>query len=239
MSTSGTIKNPVFCAIDMPHIEAAALAKTIAPAVGGLKLGKEFFTAHGPQGVDRVRAAGGLDLFLDLKFHDIPNTVAGAVRAALPLSPFMMTIHAAGGPAMIRAAAEAAGEAAEMAPLILAVTVLTSLNDDDLAAVGVNSNATDQVRRLAELAQANGAGGAVCSPHEIEVLRADRGPDFALVVPGIRPAGSDAGDQKRVMTPRQAMDLGATHLVIGRPITSAADPLVSAQAIADELAAET
>jgi len=236
-----TPKNPVFCAIDTTDLDAAmTLAGRIAGSVGGIKLGKEFFTSHGPQGVNRV-TAGGLPLFLDLKFHDIPNTVAGAVRAATAaVRPFMMTIHAAGGPAMLRAAAAAADEAATAAgvprPLILGVTVLTSLDDGDLRAVGVTAPMSDQVVRLAELSRACELDGVICSPHEIAELRRTLGADFKLVVPGIRPAGSSAGDQKRVMTPREALDLGADYLVIGRPITQAADPAAAAGAIAAEIA---
>jgi orotidine-5'-phosphate decarboxylase len=242
MILAANIKNPVFCAIDMPDLAAAQkLATDLGGAAGGIKLGKEFFTAHGPQGIHQTRDAGGVPVFLDLKFHDIPNTVAGAVRVACDMKPYMMTIHASGGPAMIRAAADAATQGADQSgyarPLIIAVTVLTSLDQADLNAVGVSDTPSDQVRRLAALAQENGADGIVCSPLEIEVLRQDLGPDFVLVVPGIRPAGTDAGDQKRVMTPEEAMQAGATHLVIGRPITQAADPAAAARAIADSLSA--
>ena len=237
-----TVVDPVFCAIDTPDVGAAEkLAVDLKGAAGGIKLGKEFFTANGPDGVIRVRDAGGVPVFLDLKFHDIPNTVAGAVRIACKMIPYMMTIHASGGPAMIRAAADAAvagGDANGGArPQIIAVTVLTSLDQADLKAVGVSDTPSDQVRRLAALAQQNGADGIVCSPHEIEVLRQDLGPDFVLVVPGIRPKGTDAGDQKRVMTPEEAVQLGASHLVIGRPITQASDPAAAARAIFDSLAA--
>ncbi len=240
MTNDPVLPNPVFCAIDTTDLDVgAALAVALTGAVGGLKLGKEFFTRHGPDGVRRLTSAQELPLFLDLKFHDIPNTVAGAIRAACPMSPYLITIHAAGGPAMIAAAAEAATQGAEAAgvgrPNILAVTVLTSMDQADLVAVGVNDTPSDQVRRLAALAQQNGADGVVCSPLEIEVLRADLGPDFLLVVPGIRPAGSNQGDQKRVMTPAEAMARGASHLVIGRPITQAADPATAARAIAAEL----
>ncbi len=241
MTMSSQPTNPVFCAIDTPDaMQAAALAQALAPVAGGLKLGKEFFTALGPEGVRHVMATSGLNLFLDLKFHDIPNTVAGAVRAACLLGPYMMTIHAAGGPAMIRAAADAAMAGADTfeidRPRIMAVTVLTSLDDGDLEATGVSHSAADQVRRLAELAQTSGADGVVCSPHEIATLREDRGADFDLIVPGIRPAGSAAGDQKRVMTPAEAMALGASHLVIGRPITQADDPAAACRDIVAGLA---
>jgi orotidine-5'-phosphate decarboxylase len=240
MSNPSAIANPVFCAIDTPDLTAAQkLVTDLGGAAGGIKLGKEFFTAHGPAGIHQTRDAAGVPLFLDLKFHDIPNTVAGAVRIACTMKPYMMTIHSSGGPAMIKAAADAATSGAEetslMRPLIIAVTVLTSLDQADLNAVGITASPADQVRRLGALAQQNGADGIVCSPLEIEVLRKDLGPDFVLVVPGIRPAGTDAGDQKRVMTPEEAMQAGASHLVIGRPITQAPDPAAAARAIADSL----
>jgi orotidine-5'-phosphate decarboxylase len=177
-------------------------------------------------------------LFLDLKFHDIPNTVTGAVRAAAKfLAPNMLTIHASGGPAMIRAAADAAAEFGAARPMILAVTILTSMDEADLKAVGVTDSAEDQVLRLAALAQANGADGVICSPREILALRRLCGPDFKLVVPGIRPKGADHGDQKRVKTPLEAMNDGASYLVIGRPITGAADPAAAVSSIVGELAA--
>ncbi|MFC4271621.1 orotidine-5'-phosphate decarboxylase [Sneathiella chungangensis] len=231
-------QNAVFTAIDTIDLEAAiALGRALAPISGGLKLGKEFFTSHGPQGVLAV-AGDRTPLFLDLKFHDIPNTVAGGVRAAAKfLQPSMLTIHASGGPAMIRAAADASAEFGEGRPLILGVTVLTSMDDADLRAVGVNSPAEEQVLRLAELAQANGADGVICSPREIQALRQTCGPDFKLVVPGIRPLGSDHGDQKRVKTPVEAITDGASYLVIGRPITGAPDPAAAASAIVGDIAA--
>jgi len=225
------LKNPVLTAIDTIDLGAArTLARDLEPVSGGIKLGKEFFTAHGPQGVLDV-VGKAQPLFLDLKFHDIPNTVAGAVRAATKaMTPNMLTIHACGGPAMIRAAAEAAAEF-DAPPWILAVTVLTSMDEADLAATGVNSSPADQVLRLATLAQANGADGVICSPLEIAALRAECGPDFKLVTPGIRPAGADHGDQKRVKTPNEALSDGADCLVIGRPITGQADPVAAARQI--------
>ncbi len=226
--------NPVFCAIDTPDLDiAAALAGQVAPHVGGLKLGLEFFNANGPDGVRAVTALGK-PLFLDLKLHDIPNTVAGGIRSATALAPAFITIHASGGRAMMRAAADAATEAADKhgvtRPRLLGVTVLTSLDDADLAAVGQDADVSNQVGRLAALARESGLDGLICAPQEIARLRALCGPDFTLMVPGIRPAGADRGDQKRVMTPAEAMALGADHLVIGRPITRAAD---SAKAAAD------
>jgi len=207
--------------------------------VGGIKLGLEFFNAHGPSGVADV-AGGRGDLFLDLKYHDIPNTVAGAVRAATALRPMILNVHAGGGRAMMRAALEAAqGESARLGiprPKVIAVTVLTSMDESDLDDVGQQGPAADQVVRLARLTRDCGLDGVVCSPREITAIRDACGPDFLLVVPGIRPAGSAAGDQKRVMTPRQAIDAGADWLVIGRPITGAPDPAAVAAEIAGELA---
>jgi len=229
----------ILCAIDTPDLEAAAtLARTLKGAVGGVKLGKEFFTANGPAGVRRI-AGAGLPIFLDLKFHDIPNTVAGAVRAAGALGCFMLTIHASGGAAMIRAAAKAAEEAGRNGkrPLVVAVTVLTSLSEADLAAVGQTGPVEAQVLRLARLAKENGADGVVASPREATALRAALGPDFTLVVPGVRPTGVAAGDQIRVTTPADAMSAGADYLVIGRPITGAPDPRAAARAITYQIAA--
>jgi len=234
------IRNPVFCALDTTDPQAAlALCRRLAGLVGGLKLGLEFFSANGPEGV-RAVVDGGLPLFLDLKFHDIPNTVAGAVKAAVRLGPAMTTLHASGGREMMAAAVDAAGEAATKwgvaRPQLLAVTVLTSISQGDLAESGVAGPVVDQVKRLAALAQEAGVDGVVCSPHEVDVLRAQCGPGFHLVIPGIRPAWSAANDQKRVLTPREAMAKGADWLVIGRPITAAADPAAAAGRIQDELA---
>lgn len=231
-------KDRIFVALDTPEVERARrLASALNGEIGGVKIGKEFFTAQGPDG---VRAAiGGERLFLDLKFHDIPNTVAGALRSAVHLRPFMVTVHASGGRAMMEAAAEAAREAAEDAavprPKVMGITVLTSLDENDLAAVGQRGPVAEQVRRLAALARESGLDGVVCSPHEIECLRTDCGPDFLLLVPGIRPTWAAAGDQKRVMTPGEAVAKGADYLVIGRPITAEADPLAAARRIVDEL----
>ncbi len=227
----------VFVALDTPDMDGAlSLAGSLAGLVGGIKLGKAFFTANGPQGVKRA-AAAGLPVFLDLKFHDIPNTVADAVRAALALAPVMVTVHASGGAAMMRAAADAAGEAGTNRPLVLGVTVLTSLGADDLAASGVAGPVPDQVMRLARLAQASGLDGVVCSAREAAALRAECGAGFKLVVPGIRPAGAAAGDQKRTATPAEAIATGADYLVIGRPVTGADDPAQAARAIIDEIEA--
>jgi len=228
-------QNPVFCALDTTDVgKAAAWARAIKPYVGGLKIGMEFFNANGPQGVAKV-ADIGLPIFLDLKLHDIPNTVAGGIRALLPLGIAITNIHASGGPAMMRAAADEAAKAGVKRPKILGVTMLTSLDASDLAATGVTGTASEQVVRLGKLARASGLDGVVCSAHEIEPLRRALGKDFMLVVPGIRPAGAALADQKRVMTPREALALGATILVVGRPITEAADPAQAARAIRDEL----
>ena len=235
-----TVKDRIFVALDTRDLGGAAeLARVLAGEVGGIKIGKEFFTAQGPDGVRAV--AGGARLFLDLKFHDIPNTVAGALRAVVGLRPFMVNVHASGGRAMMQAAAEAARDAAEelavARPLVLGVTVLTSLDAADLAAVGQRGPPGDQAARLARLAQASGLDGVVCGPREIAALRGACGPDFVLVVPGIRPGWAAAGDQKRIMTPAEAVAAGADYLVIGRPITGAADPLAAARRILADPAA--
>ncbi|MBT7943228.1 MAG: orotidine-5'-phosphate decarboxylase [Alphaproteobacteria bacterium] len=226
--------NRIFVALDTTDLDhALALGRDLAGLVGGVKGGKEFFTALGPDGVRAVTELG-MPVFLDLKFHDIPATVAGAVRAALALNPYMLNVHASGGAAMMQAAAAASGEAADK-PLVLAVTVLTSLSDDDLASVGVGGDTASQVLRLAQLAQLSGLDGVVCSAREAEALRAALGPDFKLVVPGIRPDWAASDDQKRITTPSQAVALGADYLVIGRPITGADNPAAAAKRIADEL----
>lgn len=226
-------RNPILCAIDTPdRARAQRLVSALAGSVGGVKLGLEFFTANGPEGVRE--AAQGTDLFLDLKLHDIPNTVAGAVKSALVLDPLLLTLHCAGGPTMLRAAVEARGARRTK---LLGVTVLTSLDASDLAATGQAGPVESQVRRLALLAKEAGLDGVVCSPQEVALLRQACGPGFLLVVPGIRPAGSAAGDQKRVQTPRAAIEAGADYLVIGRPITEASDPAGAARAILAELSA--
>ncbi|MFE0754639.1 orotidine-5'-phosphate decarboxylase [Inquilinus sp. NPDC058860] len=231
--------NPVFCAIDAPTLdEAKRLTGLVANAVGGIKLGLEFFMAAGPEGVRAARPTG-VPLFLDIKLHDIPNTVAGAIRSVVPLSPTYITLHAAGGRAMMQAAAEAAASEADKLgvprPKLLGVTVLTSLDVADLEAVGQGMEVAGQVERLARLAESSGLDGIVCAPTEIARLRRILKPSTVLMVPGIRPPGAAAGDQKRVMTPKEAMEAGATHLVIGRPITGAADPAAAARDIAAQL----
>ena len=231
-------RDRIFVALDTHDLgRAAALARDLAGLVGGVKIGKEFFTAHGPDGVRAV--AGGVPLFLDLKFHDIPNTVAGALRSAIHLRPAFVNVHAAGGRAMLEAAVQAVAEGAEDAdvprPQLLGVTVLTSLSDDDLREVGQSGPVADQVVRLARLARSCGLDGVVCSPREIAVLRAACGPDFVLMVPGIRPSWAAAGDQKRTMTPAEALAAGADYLVIGRPVTEAPDAAAAARRIVEEI----
>ncbi len=219
----------LIAAIDTPdQARAAALVSAVAPHCGLIKFGLEYFLANGPEG---LKAAQGAPVFLDLKLHDIPNTVAGAVRAVSPLGVKMLTIHASGGAAMVAAAAEAAALSPNP-PKILAVTVLTSLDSSALSETGVGGGATQQVLRLGRLALDNGADGLVCSAHEIAALRDAFGERPILVVPGIRPAGSAVGDQARVMTPEAAIAAGADYIVVGRPITSAPDPGASARVIA-------
>ena len=256
----------LFVAVDTPdEKDAVALGTSLAALDGvGIKLGLEFFGSLGPQGIAAVKAAApSTPIFLDLKFHDIPNTVAGVIHSILPLEPTLITLHSSGGPAMMKAAVRqspcplrfrclfiimpmlasqvaAAAEGAEKRgctrPKLLAVTVLTSLDDADLAAVGQSTPAEAQVVRLAELAQSCGMDGVVCSAREIEPIRKACGKDFVLVVPGIRPAGADHGDQKRVVTPAAAITSGASCLVVGRPITQAADPQQAAAGILAEIA---
>jgi orotidine-5'-phosphate decarboxylase len=228
----------LFVALDTPDAgKAFSLARALAPVGCGMKLGLEFFSAQGPDGVRKIiDAAPESALFLDLKFHDIPNTVAAAVRSALALSPFVLNVHAGGGGAMMKAAADAARTASPR-PLVIAVTVLTSLDDNDLASVGQSAPAADQVVRLARLARASQLDGVVCSAHEAAPLRRALGPGFLLIVPGIRPPGADQGDQKRVMGPKDAIAAGADFLVVGRPITEASDPVSAARAIVADIAA--
>lgn len=226
------MSNPIIAALDVSTPdEALALAAEVAPAVGAFKIGKELFVAAGPDIVRRVRDTGA-EVFLDLKFHDIPNTVAKAVASAARLDVQLLTVHASGGTTMLRAAQEAAGE---NGPLVLGVTVLTSMDESDLAELGISKSPRDQVRHLAQLATAAGLKGLVCSPKEIAPLRELLPAEVQLVTPGIRPAGTDAGDQKRVLTPAEAIAAGANRLVIGRPIYAAENPRAAAEAILESL----
>ena len=218
--------SPVFVAIDTPSLERALALGEQLRSAGGVKLGLEFFAANGPAGVERI-AELGLPVFLDLKLHDIPNTVGKAVEALAPLEPAVLTVHAAGGQAML----EAAKGAAPRGTKVVAVTVLTSLDSDDLRSTGIEGEPERQVGRLADLARSAGLDGIVCSGGEVEAARA-AWPGGFFVVPGVRPAGSVAGDQKRTVTPREALDRGASILVIGRPITAAPDPAAALRDIA-------
>jgi orotidine-5'-phosphate decarboxylase len=220
------MKGPIYLALDTTDLGAARdLANRVRHHVGGIKLGLEFFTANGLPGV-REMAELGLPLFLDLKLHDIPNTVAKAVRALSGIEPAVLTVHAAGGRAMM----EDAKAAAPTGTKVVAVTVLTSLDDEDLAAVGISSDSHGQVERLTALARDSGLDGVVCSGNEVRAAK-HAWPGGFFVVPGVRPANGDAGDQKRTITPRQALDNGASILVIGRPISQAANPDEAARSI--------
>jgi orotidine-5'-phosphate decarboxylase len=222
---------PIAVALDAPDLETAARwAGLVTPHVSTLKIGLELYLRYGPEVVASVRGASGVQIFLDLKLHDIPATVAAAARAVARLRPAMLTVHAAGGPAAVRAAAEALPDTR-----VVAVTVLTSLSEADLLRIGLAGPASDAVRRLATLAVEAGARGLVCSPQEVAAVRAEVGADILLVTPGVRPAGADSNDQARVATPVEALRAGADLLVIGRPITGAADPGAAASAIAASL----
>ena len=222
--------NPIFVALDTQDVHhAAAIARDVSGIAAGVKLGLEFFYANGEEGVLRI-AEHGTRVFLDLKLHDIPNTVEKAVRALAHLEPAILTVHAAGGKAMMSAAKAAAPSGTK----VVGVTVLTSLDKDDLASVGVRSSPETQVERLADLARESGLDGIVCSGAEIAAVRKQWSDGF-FVVPGVRPAGGEVGDQKRVVTPAQAMADGASVLVIGRPITAANDPKRAIMDIASTL----
>ena len=222
--------SPIYVAIDTPDLDRALiLAKAVKRHAGGLKLGLEFFAANGPEGVGEI-AHLGMPVFLDLKLHDIPNTVAKAIQALRPLEPAVLTVHGAGGRAML----EEAKAAAPAATKVVAVTVLTSLDEDDLAATGIGGSPHDQVERLARLAKSAGLDGIVCSGNEVKAARKAWSNGF-FVVPGIRPSDGNSADQKRIMTPRKAMDSGASILVIGRPVTGAPDPDEALRAIAATL----
>lgn len=230
-----SVSSPVIVALDYDNAEAAlAMAGQLDPAVCRVKVGKELFTIAGPDLVRKLVEAG-FQVFLDLKFHDIPNTVAAAVRAAANLGVWMVNVHASGGERMMRAAVEALAPLGEQRPLLIGVTVLTSTAEDELAPVGVTRPLKEQVVALAHLAKDSGLDGVVCSAQEAEPLKAACGKEFALVTPGIRPAGSDAGDQRRIVTPVQALKNGSDYLVIGRPITGADNPAQALAAIVEDI----
>jgi len=232
--------NPILVALDVESaVKAVELADALRGSVGGFKIGKQLFTAAGPSMVRELTGKGDR-VFLDLKFHDIPNTVAGAVQSAIATGAWMVNVHASGGSAMMKAAAEAAARTARALgkprPLVIAVTVLTSMDDRALSEVGVSRKMIDQVVHLAKLAQASGLDGVVASPQEVTAIRAACGPDFQIVTPGIRPADQQGkDDQARTLTPAEAMMAGASYLVIGRPITAAANPREAAEKISATL----
>jgi orotidine-5'-phosphate decarboxylase len=228
-------ERPVIVALDFPTSAAAlALAEQLDPSRCNVKVGKELFTRGGPD-VVRALVGQGFRVFLDLKFHDIPNTVGAACAAAADLGVWMLNVHASGGPAMLRAARAATGDTADR-PKLIAVTVLTSLDDNDLAAAGYAGDTTTTASKLAALTAECQLDGVVCSPKEINAMRVERGDDFLLVTPGIRPVGSESGDQKRTMTPVEALQAGGSYLVIGRPITAQPEPMAALAAIEATLA---
>lgn len=229
------MKNKLIVALDVPTLaQAQKLVETLSPTVVCYKIGKELFTSEGPAVVKMVHDKGG-KVFLDLKFHDIPNTVAGAVRAAAKLGVWMVNVHASGGADMMREAIQAAAGTPNP-PLVIGVTVLTSMNEEGLKEIGVTNTAVgEQVVRLAKLAKSNGLSGVVASAQEATMLRRAFGKDFLIVTPGVRPAGSATGDQKRVLTPKAAIAAGADYLVVGRPITESPDPRAAAEAILKEM----
>lgn len=230
-----TVKPPIFVALDYPNAAAAeALVEQLSPTDTGLKVGKELFTAAGPDFVKGLTKRG-FNVFLDLKFHDIPNTVAKAVSAAAELGVGMVNVHASGGRRMMEAARQALSHYGQQAPDLIAVTVLTSMTDDELHEVGVRKPVSEQVSRLAALTADCGLDGVVCSAQEAVMLRQYTHQDFLLVTPGIRPAGADSGDQRRIMTPVDAIQAGVSYLVIGRPITQAADPAAALASINKEI----
>jgi orotidine-5'-phosphate decarboxylase len=226
----------IIVALDYPSADAALqLVGQLSPELCRLKVGKELFTRAGPQLVELL-AGQGFDVFLDLKFHDIPNTVASACHAAADLGVWMLNVHALGGARMLEAAREGVSRAGH-SPLLIAVTILTSMDETDLAGVGLAGSPLDNVLRLAALAQQSGLDGIVCSSREVTPLRAELNRDFKLVTPGIRPAGSQADDQRRIMTPADAVTNGSDFLVIGRPVTQAEDPVGVLRTINSELSA--
>ncbi|MCA0976426.1 orotidine-5'-phosphate decarboxylase [Halomonas denitrificans] len=229
-----TPSSPLIIALDYPSMDAAlCMADRLDPERCRVKVGKELFTRSGPSVLDALHGRG-FEVFLDLKFHDIPNTVAAAVQAAAEQGVWMVNVHACGGRRMMEAARERL-EQSGLSTHLIAVTVLTSMTADELATTGVSSPLDEHVEHLAKLAKDSGMDGVVCSAQEAARLKAACGDDFLKVTPGIRPSFAQAGDQRRIMTPRQAMDAGSTHLVVGRPVTQAEDPMAALAAIEDEL----
>ena len=232
------ISQKIICALDTSNfLVAQKITRKLRNHLGGIKVGKEFFTAHGQEGIKTI-SKEGLPIFLDLKFHDIPNTVAKAISNIVRLKPSMTTIHATGGAEMIKAAVKANKIIAKKnnikRPYILAVTVLTSLDKSDMISLGSEKNIQTLTLRLAKLAKRNGADGIICSPKELKTLRSKLGKNFKIVVPGIRPNWRKNDDQKRTMTPKQALDLGADYVVIGRPITESDNPVLAVKKIINE-----
>lgn len=231
---SKLVTSPVIVALDFPEEkQALELVQRLDPARCRLKIGKEMFTRSGPQLVEKI-AALGYEIFLDLKFHDIPNTVAGACHSAADLGVWMINVHTLGGKRMMEAAREAV-EKSSSRPLLIGVTILTSMGQEDIAQIGLTGTPADNVQRLATLANGAGLDGVVCSPKEVEMLRGSLPAEFKLVTPGIRPAWAEKGDQTRITTPADAVRLGSDYLVIGRPITGATDPLEALGKIEAEL----
>lgn len=231
-----TCETPLLVALDCDSLRAAdRLAAKLDPSLCRLKVGKELFTYAGPKVLEKLHKRG-FEVFLDLKFHDIPNTVAGAVRAAAELGVWMVNVHASGGERMMQAAVEAIEEAEAHKPLLIAVTVLTSMETQDLKQIGLPYEPIEQVQRLGRLAINAGMDGLVCSANEVRALRAQLGEKPCLVTPGIRPTGSEQGDQRRIATPASALAAGSSYLVIGRPITQAEDPAAALRDIAAEIA---
>ncbi|TPE48017.1 orotidine-5'-phosphate decarboxylase [Maribrevibacterium harenarium] len=230
-----TCQSPIVVALDYPTLDAAlAMAQRLDPTLCRVKVGKELFTTAGPAILDGLHKLG-FDVFLDLKFHDIPNTVAKAVEVAARQGVWMVNVHASGGRRMMEASANALASINDHNTLLIAVTVLTSMDQSDLAEIGLDIPPQEQVMRLARLAHSSGMHGVVCSAQEATMLSAALGKDFVLVTPGIRPAGSDVGDQKRIMTPTEAMSAGSHYLVMGRPITQAAEPIAVLETVNREL----
>ena len=228
------VSSPILVALDFPSAESAiSLARQLDPSLCRVKVGKELYTRCGPVILEELHKLG-FDVFLDLKFHDIPNTTAQAVGVAADMGVWMVNVHASGGQRMMQACADKLSQY-KQAPLLIGVTVLTSMERSDLAGVGIDAEPMEQVMRLASLTKDCGLDGVVCSSHEVTQLKQMLGQEFKLVTPGIRPASADLGDQRRVMTPAQALSAGSDYLVIGRPITKADNPLEALEAIVESI----